>query len=163
MKAKPIITSIEIIQYEKETRNVAPEPTIGIPIYELGSVMKRRVDALKINTDAGVSGEYIGGSAADYTAIAGFATYLVGRNALNREDIYNDLKQAMRQQARLGLGPVDIALWDLAGKYFDAPVYELLGGSQKKLALLCQYIHWRPRRRWAEYTGGLCGFRRAAP
>ena len=45
----------------------------------------------------------------------------------------NDFKQAMRQQARMGVGVVDIALWDLAGKYHDAPIYELLGGSQKKL------------------------------
>ena len=40
----------------------------------------------------------MGGSPMDYTAIAGFARVLLGRNALNREDIYNDLKQAMRQQ-----------------------------------------------------------------
>jgi L-alanine-DL-glutamate epimerase-like enolase superfamily enzyme len=39
----------------------------------------------------------------------------------------------MRQQARMGVGVVDIALWHLAGKYHDAPIYELLGGSQKKL------------------------------
>ena len=39
----------------------------------------------------------------------------------------------MRQQARMGAGVVDIALWDLSGKYHDTPIYELLGGSQKKL------------------------------
>ena len=69
----------------------------------------------------------------DFVAIAGLAPILIGRNALGREVIYNDLKQAIRQQARMGTGVVDIALWDLAGKYHDAPIYELLGGSQKKL------------------------------
>ena len=110
-----------------------PEPTIGIPTYKPGSVIKRRSHGIRIHTDIGITGEYMGGSPMDYTAIAGFARVLIGRNALNREDIYNDLKQAMRQQGRLGTGVVDIALWDLAGKYHDAPVYELLGGSQKKL------------------------------
>ena len=133
MKSKPTITAIEIVQWETELRDVEPEPTIGIPTYKPGSVIKRRSQGIRIHTDIGITGEYMGGSPMDYTAIAGFARVLIGRNALNREDIYNDLKQAMRQQGRLGTGVVDIALWDLAGKYHDAPVYELLGGSQKKL------------------------------
>ena len=39
----------------------------------------------------------------------------------------------MRQQARMGVGVVDIALWDLTGSTTTRPSYELLGGSQKKL------------------------------
>ena len=42
MKSKPIITSIEIIQYEVEFRDVKSEPTIGVSIYAPGSVQKRR-------------------------------------------------------------------------------------------------------------------------
>jgi L-alanine-DL-glutamate epimerase-like enolase superfamily enzyme len=133
MRTRPKITSIEIIQYELTLQDVAPEPTIGIPVYKPGSVMQRRRHAIRIHSDIGVTGEYSGGSAMDYAAIAGFASCLLGRNPLQREDIYNDFKQAMRQQARMGVGVVDIALWDLAGKYHDAPIYELLGGSQKKL------------------------------
>jgi L-alanine-DL-glutamate epimerase-like enolase superfamily enzyme len=132
-RTRPKITSIEIIQYELTLQDVAPEPTIGIPVYKPGSVMQRRRHAIRIHSDTGVTGAYSGGSAMDYAAIAGFASCLLGRNPLQREDIYNDFKQAMRQQARMGVGVVDIALWDLAGKYHDAPIYELLGGSQKKL------------------------------
>jgi L-alanine-DL-glutamate epimerase-like enolase superfamily enzyme len=133
MRTRPKITSIEIMQYELELQDVAPEPTIGIPVYTPGSVMKRRLHAIRVHSDIGVTGAYSGGSAMDYAAIAGFAANLIGRNPLQREDIYNDFKQAMRQQARMGVGVVDIALWDLAGKYHDAPIYELLGGAQKKL------------------------------
>ncbi len=133
MNSKPIITAIEIVQWQTELRDVQPEPTIGIPQYSPGSVIKRANHALRVHTDVGITGEYIGGSALDYTAIAGFARVLLGRNALQRENIYNDLKQAMRQSGRMGTGVMDIALWDVAGKYHDAPVYELLGGSQKKL------------------------------
>jgi L-alanine-DL-glutamate epimerase-like enolase superfamily enzyme len=133
MRTRPKITSIEIVQYELTLQDVAPEPTIGIPVYKPGSVMKRRRHAIRIHSDIGVTGVYSGGSPMDYAAIAGFASCLLGRNPLQREDIYNDFKQAMRQQARMGVGVVDIALWDLAGKYHDAPIYELLGGSQKPL------------------------------
>jgi len=27
----------------------------------------------------------------------------------------------------MGMGPIDIALWDFAGKHYDAPIHELLG------------------------------------
>ena len=33
MRTRPKISSIEIIQYELTLQDVAPEPTIGIPIY----------------------------------------------------------------------------------------------------------------------------------
>jgi L-alanine-DL-glutamate epimerase-like enolase superfamily enzyme len=33
----------------------------------------------------------------------------------------------------MGIGPIDIALWDFAGKYYDAPVHELLGTYRKSL------------------------------
>ena len=58
---------------------------------------------------------------------------VLGKNPLEREKIYHDVKRILRQVARIGLAPVDIALWDLAGKYYDAPIYELLGGYRKKL------------------------------
>ena len=33
----------------------------------------------------------------------------------------------------MGIGPVDIALWDFAGKYHDAPIHELLGTYRTEL------------------------------
>ncbi len=147
MKQKPKITSIEIIQYETELHDMGREPTIGIPLYQPGGVQKWRIKGLRIHTDMGIRGEYFGGFEADYAVIGGLAPTLIGRNALTREEIYNDLKQATRQQSRLGMGVVDIALWDLAGKYHDAPVYELLGGiSREEASLLCQYLRWRLRK-----------------
>ena len=144
MDSKPIITGIEIIQYEVEVEDMSVDPALELHdilgvfspyLYKSGDVFKRRAHAIRVHTSAGVSGEYIsiGFAGTDAAAIDRFAPSLIGRNALHREDIYNDLKQAMRQQARMGIGVVDIALWDLAGKYYDAPLYELLGGSQKKL------------------------------
>ena len=133
MKTRPAIKSIEIFEFEHEMNDVGAEPTIGIPIYKPGGKGTRRTGAIKIHTDSGTVGEYVGGGATEYAAIPGLAPTLIGRGALNREDIYNDVKQATRQQARMGQGVLDMALWDLAGKYYDAPIYELLGGTKKKL------------------------------
>ncbi len=133
MKARPKITRIELIEFEYELKDLGREPTIGIPIYKPGSTLKPRANAIRIYTDVGIVGEYVGGTRPDYANIPSFAQALIGRNALGREEIYNDIKQATRQQTRMGLNPVDNALWDLAGKFYEAPIYELLGGSQKKL------------------------------
>ena len=38
----------------------------------------------------------------DYTAIAGFARVLLGRNALGREEIYNDLKPGNEAASAIG-------------------------------------------------------------
>ncbi len=67
--------------------------------------------------------------------------YLLGRNPLQRELIYNDVKRALRKQDRLSMGLVDVALWDIAGKYYNAPVWELLGGWRKSLPAYASTYH----------------------
>ncbi len=102
MKARPTITAIELIQFGFELQDVGREPTIGIPIYKPGSTLQSGGNAIKIHTDIGVTGEFVGGAPTDYAAIRGFAPSLIGRQALERDKIYNDVKQATRQIARMG-------------------------------------------------------------
>ena len=85
-----------------------------------------RGDVLAIETDLGIAGEFVGGVEMSQLAIVG--RYLLGKNPLERELVYNDLKRALRKNDRLVMGPIDVALWDIAGKLRGAPVYELLGG-----------------------------------
>jgi len=133
VKEKPKITKIEVHQFEYQLKDVGLEPHLSLPVYEPGSVITRRDHALRVFTDAGVTGEYVGGRVVDYAAFPMFAHRMIGHNALDREGIYNDLKLTLRQQARLGMGQIDIALWDLAGKFYGAPIYELLGGNRTSL------------------------------
>ena len=133
MNGKPHITRIDVHHFEYELKDIGREPTIAIPVYRPGNTLRVQGSAIQIHTDQGITGEYVGGNATEYSALPMFAPSLVGRNALDREGIYYDAKQATRQHARMGLGVVDMALWDLAGKYYGAPIYELLGGSQRKL------------------------------
>jgi len=133
MKDRPKITKIEVHQFEFQLRDIGLERTISIPLYEPGAVTTRRAHAIRVFTDLGVTGEYVGGSATEYSALPMFAHSLIGRSALDREAIYNDAKQALRQHARMGMSQVDIALWDLAGKFYEAPIYELLGAYRTSL------------------------------
>ena len=133
MKDKPTITRIEVHEFEWELKDVGADPTGAIPTYKPGSVFPRRAGALKIHTDMGIVGEFAGWPRGEGLVLPVFAKYLIGRNALEREWIYKDLKLLVRQLGRIGIGIIDIALWDIAGKYYDAPIYELLGGYRKKL------------------------------
>ena len=133
MKNSPKITRIEIHHFEHQVKDVGLEPALSLPVYEPGSVITLTGHAIKIFTDVGITGEYVGGKEVEYGALPVFVRRLIGWNALDREGIYNDLKLILRQRSRLGISQVDIALWDLAGKYYQAPIYELLGGNRTSL------------------------------
>ena len=127
MKGRPIVTKVEAHQFKMETRDSTSPAKIPSWKYEPGSILTTTMNAIRIFTDLGITGEYVGGSACEYAAFPLFLPYVIGRNALDRESIYNDAKLALRQHARMGMSQVDIALWDIAGKFYEAPIHELLG------------------------------------
>jgi len=58
---------------------------------------------------------------------------LIGKNPLKRERHWSEIKRVLRKYDRMGIGPIDIALWDFAGKYHDAPIHELLGTYRESI------------------------------
>ncbi|HEX7913068.1 MAG TPA: mandelate racemase/muconate lactonizing enzyme family protein [Paraburkholderia sp.] len=63
------------------------------------------------------------------------APELIGRDVTLREKLQNDLQKKFHVFGRsgafiYGLSAIDIALWDIAGKIADKPIYQLLGGSE---------------------------------
>lgn len=129
MSRSPRVTRVTITHYEWTMRDIVRTPVLD-QVYEPGAGCEMPGEIVAIETDLGVRG------AAPGPASAAAAKYLLGRNPLERSGIWRDLKRA----ARAGLvGPpsgIDCALWDLAGKLYDAPIYELLGGGHR-LALPC--------------------------
>ena len=123
----PVVTKVEVFEFTYELNDVGADGTINIPVYKPGSTLTMHPMGVRIHTDAGIVGEYIGGSKTEYAAVPMFINALLGRSALARETFYNDAKQALRQHARMGMSQIDMALWDIAGKLFDAPIYKLLG------------------------------------
>jgi L-alanine-DL-glutamate epimerase-like enolase superfamily enzyme len=110
-------------------------------VYQSGNCLEQSGYVLSIGTTEGIVGEYVGGSAASYAQVGMLAHYLLGRDPLQREQIYNDLKRGLRKHDRMGIGPVDIALWDIAGKLYDAPISQLLGGFRTSLPAYASTYH----------------------
>ena len=139
--ADPIITKIETHTYEYETENLGKDYNGFNTVYEPGNRMKSQGNVLRIETDQGIVGEYAGGGAAEFSTIPTFAHFLIGRSALQRELIYTEVRRALRQVARIGYAPIDIALWDIAGKLYDQPVYKLLGGYKDSVPCYASTYH----------------------
>ena len=98
---------------------------------------------LKLETDQGISGW---GETAVLWSLYGleegyekmveniFDTYLKDQDPINRETLYHYLYSNLTAQhpdyLTVGLiSAFDIALWDICGKYYNTPVYNLLGGK----------------------------------
>lgn len=132
MKDRPTITKIELFEFTDTLKDIGLDETGAIPTYIPGCSMPRKNAAIRIHTNLGIIGEHAG-SAHDVSTFNIYAKKLIGRNPLERESIYKDLKLTLRQMGRVGMGTVDIVLWDIAGKFYEAPIYELLGGTKKKI------------------------------
>ncbi len=141
MARSPRITRIELHEYAYEVADLGVDYNGFNSVYEAGARGRMSGHILTIATDAGVVGEYAGGMASGYSILPKAAKYLLGRNPLERELIYNDLKRAFRKEDRLGLGPIDIVLWDIAGQQYDAPISELLGGYRTTLPAYASTYH----------------------
>jgi L-alanine-DL-glutamate epimerase-like enolase superfamily enzyme len=125
MSIQPLITKVEVQRFTWELQGHGRSPG-GIEIYDPESTATRSGTALKIFTNVGVVGEYVQ-ERGDPENIANTARRLIGRNALDREQFYDELRFSHAYPW------LDIALWDLAGKLADMPIYRLLGGYRTKL------------------------------
>lgn len=131
MSSVPIIRSIRLSRYRFPVTGYATD-LIGA-FYKPGAKGLISVLGIRIDTDIGLSGEYMSIAPGPYGQIQQFASFLIGKDATHRELFYNQAKTILRKQDKMGIGPIDIALWDLAGKLHDAPIYRLLGGYREKL------------------------------
>jgi L-alanine-DL-glutamate epimerase-like enolase superfamily enzyme len=122
----PTITEIESTEFSYPIEDLGYSEGGFSLVYEPGSTIDRTLFGLRIHTDVGITGEYVGGNSPGMAEVNTVAEYLVSKNPLDRERHWSELKRALRKYDRMGIGPLDIALWDFAGKYYDAPIHELL-------------------------------------
>nr|WP_181210393.1 mandelate racemase/muconate lactonizing enzyme family protein [Psychrobacter sp. D2]MBA2057855.1 mandelate racemase/muconate lactonizing enzyme family protein [Psychrobacter sp. D2] len=59
--------------------------------------------------------------------------FLIGKSALQREELYSLMAIRCVQMKPQALSPIDIALWDLVAKYANLPLYQMLGGAKSKI------------------------------
>ncbi|QEH42466.1 galactonate dehydratase [Chitinophaga sp. XS-30] len=107
-----------------------------IKSYELFQVPPRWL-FLKITTDEGIIGwgePVIEGKAATVkTAVDELMEYLIGKDPMHIEDHWNVMYRAGFYRGgpilMSAIAGIDQALWDIKGKYYNAPVHQLLGGK----------------------------------
>ena len=136
MSDAPIIDRIELILFNVTIDNMTADPSgFGIS-YAPGQNSPQTRFALRIFANTGVVGEYVPGrgrARVISSAVEALGRTLLGKPALHRQHHYQSLRRLTKHIGEVGIGALDIALWDLAGKHHGAPVYELLGGHRTKL------------------------------
>lgn len=85
---------------------------------------------IRIDTNQGISGlgEVRDGASKSYALF--LKSRLLGENPCNVDKIFRKIKQfGFHGRQGGGVSAVEMALWDLAGKAYNVPAYQLLGGK----------------------------------
>ncbi len=102
----------------------------------------------RVHTDSGIVGFGESGAwgflEASAAAMEKFGRYLVGKDPLQIEHHWQNMYRTshFRGAAIMGaLSALDIALWDIAGKHFGVPSYQLLGGKTRNKARVYHHVY----------------------
>jgi D-galactarolactone cycloisomerase len=90
---------------------------------------------VEIETDQGLVGwgECYGPARINTAVVQAMKAVLIGQDALRTEWLWQEIYARYRDHGQKGviiqgLSGIDIALWDLKGKFFNQPIHRLLGG-----------------------------------
>ncbi len=138
------IVKIELTLFEILISNIKENKSgIGI-IYSPGSKNKHFRFGIRIFDSDGNIGEYVpprGRAKIVIAASEALSHHIIGKNPLKREFIYRQLRGLCKHVGEVGIGPIDIALWDLAGKKYNCSISELLGGYRALLPSYASTMH----------------------
>jgi D-galactarolactone cycloisomerase len=100
---------------------------------------KRAACLVEITCEDGTAGwgECLGPARPNASVVSALRPHLLGQDALSIEHIWMHLYNQFRDQGQKGfvvtaLSGIDVALWDIRGKHFNAPVHVLMGGPLRK-------------------------------
>ena len=107
---------------------------------------------VKVHTDEGITGLGESGAwgylEASQAVVDTFKRYLIGQDPLSIEHHWQYLYRwsHFRGAAVMGaLSAIDIALWDIAGKHFGVPCYQLMGGKCRDRARVYYHVFGETR------------------
>jgi len=126
------IAAIELV----ELQNIPVTP----PLFK--QPVRTGVRLVKVKTDDGLVGlSQLGGFM--HSAGAAFikqelAPFLIGKDPLENERLMHQMLWKFNTRAHSGIwnfavSAIDVALWDIKGKFYNTPVWRLLGGAQKSV------------------------------
>lgn len=124
--ARPITVYPEYTGRRARGSKWAPDPGSGLGGF-----------TVEISTNKGLTGYGRGNMGGGFIVENHLTKLLLGQNPLDVERLWDIMWRATLNYGRKGavlhaISGVDIALWDLAGKVFETPVYRLLGGRTRR-------------------------------
>ena len=96
------ITRIEVHEFKFPLNDVTKDYNGFNLVYKRGATQVGTTYAIKVETNEGVTGEYVGGDSPGFAQFNMFADYLIGKDPIQRELIFNDVKRALRKFAKEG-------------------------------------------------------------
>ena len=123
-------------------------PTASYGRHTLPGTGKLTMGLVTITTDEGIEGHAFLGSpvrTAELDAaslIIALKSVVIGRDPLQREAIYKDLARRSGLSTWRCVGAIDVALWDIAGKVANLPIYKLIGGFREKAPAYASSPGW---------------------
>ncbi len=129
------ITSVDVTVFTYPTRRVSDSAGHSHP----GEESQAKMAMLTIATDEGDKGYAFAPPEVirPYIVNSFFRKVLIGQDPFDRERLWNDLVHWQRGSAHQlsdrALAFAEQALWDLAGRKLNMPVYKLLGGYRDKV------------------------------
>ena len=142
------IASVELSSFRFEMQGLGlpshGAAGVGNLIAKKGERLPAQRWAVRIETDDGARGEYVThwvGTPSSFGQASMLAPHLIGRDPDAREEIWQDLRREVRAYDHMGHGPLDIALWDLAGKRRNVSVARLLGAFRTTLPVYASTYH----------------------
>jgi len=133
------IARVAIHEFAYEAVNLqrkAEGPSAGALGYCAGARLPMKGFVIVVETENGRRGEfapYMGGTEPAMAETRKLAPALIGKDPEQREAIHTLLKINARAGDGAGVGPLDIAIWDLLGKDLNRSVSQMLGGFRQKL------------------------------
>ena len=107
--------------------------------YSQGWYTSRTAMIVEVDTNEGITG--VGEAFGPPEVISAiiehvYKPYLIGKDPMDREVIWEELYNKLRDHGQKGLSieaisGIDIALWDIIGKSLNVPIHKLLGGTYR--------------------------------
>ena len=124
---------------------VEPVESLPVPLpsaIRLGGESAWEAQLARLLNACGASAAFA--SETNRAVIETYAGWLRGMDPLETEKVWAVLYNALRDQGQRGLtvtalSGIDVALWDIKGKHFGVPAYQLLGGPCRDRARV--YYH----------------------
>ena len=113
------IKKIEFTLFEVSIPNICSDQSGFGVWYEPGFNSQQKRFAIQIFTEEGFIGEYIpprSRATVVMPASIALSNFIINKSCLERENHYQTMRRATKHVGEAGIGALDIALWDLAGK-----------------------------------------------